>query len=47
MARRRAVFTNLSQPMPLHEKVYKLTRNIWRRIALRQDCCGNHGEPGC
>jgi len=39
--------TNLDQPMPLHEKLSKLTRNLWRRVALRQSCCGNYGEPGC
>lgn len=43
----RDFLTNLDQPMPLSEKLYKLTRNLWRRIALRQTCCGNHGEPGC
>ena len=48
---RRAVFrqflTNLDQPMPLPEKVRKLTGNLWRRVALRQTCCGHPGEPGC
>jgi hypothetical protein len=48
---RRAVFrqflTNLDQPMPLPEKVRKLTGNLWRRVALRQTCCGHSGEPGC
>jgi hypothetical protein len=39
--------TNLEQPMPLDEKVTKLARNLWRREVLRQNCCGNHGEPGC
>ncbi len=39
--------TNMDQPMPAHEKVSKLTRNLWRRVVLRQTCCGNHGEPGC
>jgi len=39
--------TNLEQPMPLGEKLTKLTRNLWRRVVLRQNCCGNHGEPGC
>ena len=40
-------FTNLDQPMPLPEKLYKLSRNLWRRVVLRQGCCGNDGEPGC
>jgi len=39
--------TNLEQPMPLGEKLKKLTRNLWRRVVLHQNCCGNHGEPGC
>ena len=39
--------TNLDQPMPLAEKASKLVRNLWRRIALRQTCCGHPGEPGC
>ena len=43
----RAFLTNLDQPMPLPEKLHKLTRNLWRRVVLRQNCCGNHGEPGC
>ena len=39
--------TNMSQPMPLPEKLAKLSRNLWRRVLLRQDCCGHDGEPGC
>jgi hypothetical protein len=39
--------TNLEQPMPLSEKLTKLTRNLWRWVVLRQNCCGNHGKPGC
>lgn len=39
--------TNLDQPMPLPEKLSKLARNLWRRVVLRQNCCGHHGEPGC
>ena len=39
--------TNLDQPMPLPEKLTKLTRNLWRRVVLRQTCCGHDGEPGC
>lgn len=39
--------TNLDQPMPLGEKMSKLVRNLWRRVVLGQNCCGNHGEPGC
>ena len=49
MARRsyRNFLTNLDQPMPLPEKLYKLTRNLWLRVVLRQTCCGHDGEPGC
>ena len=39
--------TNLRQPMPRREKLAKLTANLWRRIVLRQSCCGHPGEPGC
>jgi hypothetical protein len=39
--------TNLDQPMPRRDKLAKLVRNLWRRIALRQTCCGHPGEPGC
>lgn len=39
--------TNMDQPMPLGEKLTKLARNLWRRVALRQNCCGHPGEPGC
>jgi len=36
-----------AQPMALRDKLGKLIRNLWRRVTLRQDCCGNPGEPGC
>jgi hypothetical protein len=39
--------TNLDQPMALRDKLGKLIHNLWRRVALRQDFCGNPGEPGC
>ena len=39
--------TNLDQPMVLRDKLCKLIRNLWRRVALSQDCCGHPGEPGC
>jgi len=32
--------------MPLPEKLFKLTRNLWRRVILQQACCGHDGEPG-
>jgi hypothetical protein len=50
MARRPSIgdiLTNLDQLMPLGEKLTKLRRNLWRRVVLRQNCCGNHREPGC
>ena len=50
MSRRPSIsdfLTNLEQPMPLGKKLTKLTRNLWRRVVLRQNCCGSHGEPGC
>lgn len=50
MARRgsiREFLTNLDQPMPLPVKVYKLSRNLFRRVVLLQNCCGHEGEPGC
>ena len=43
----RDYFTNLSQPMPVGRKVRLLGRNLWLRVALRQNCCGHDGEPGC
>jgi hypothetical protein len=43
----RNIFTNLEQPMPLGEKLYKLVRNLGRRVIHRQACCGHLGEPGC
>jgi hypothetical protein len=43
----RDFLTNLSQPMPIEEKAWKLTRNLWRRVARGRPCCGHPGEPGC
>jgi hypothetical protein len=31
----RDFLTNLDQPMPLSEKLAKLSRNLWRRVILR------------
>jgi hypothetical protein len=39
--------TNMDQAMPWPEKLAKLGRNLWRRVLLRQPCCGHDGEPGC
>jgi hypothetical protein len=41
------ILTNLDQHMPLSQKLSKLVRNLWRRVALRRNCCGHPGEPGC
>jgi hypothetical protein len=32
---------------PLGTKLRLAARNLWRRVILRQNCCGNHGQPGC
>ena len=32
---------------PVPTKLRLTARNLWRRIVLRQNCCGNHGQPGC
>lgn len=32
---------------PFGTKVRLAARNLWRRVILRQTCCGNHGQPGC
>ncbi len=39
--------TNLQAPPPLPRKVWVIARNLWRRVILRQNCCGHPGEPGC
>jgi hypothetical protein len=39
--------TNMDAPMPWPRKLSLLARNLWRRVALRQTCCGHAGEPGC
>jgi hypothetical protein len=32
---------------PAVVKLRMAARNMWRRVVLRQSCCGNHGQPGC
>ena len=32
---------------PFATKLRMAARNLWRRVVLRQNCCGNHGQPGC
>lgn len=36
-----------SYDAPLGVKLRLAARNTWRRVVLRQTCCGNHGQPGC
>ncbi len=40
-------FTNLNAPPPWPQKLRVIARNYWRRVVLRQTCCGHEGEPGC
>jgi hypothetical protein len=42
-----ALFTNWQQPLPLWVKLVLTADNTWRRLVLRQTCCGHPGEPGC
>ncbi len=39
--------TNLKGPQPWPVKLRMLAGNLWRRVVLRQACCGHDGEPGC
>lgn len=43
-----SLFTNLGagKYSPL-ERVRKIAGNTLRKVARRQMCCGNYGEPGC
>jgi hypothetical protein len=43
----RDFLADLDQPMPLGEKISKVTRNLWRWVLLQQDCYGHPGEPAC
>ncbi|HEY8825020.1 MAG TPA: hypothetical protein VIP07_09055 [Candidatus Limnocylindria bacterium] len=33
--------------IPLRRRLLVTARNLTRRAALRQGCCGHDGEPGC
>jgi hypothetical protein len=33
--------------LPFAERVRLLIRNNRIKAETRQNCCGNHGEPGC
>jgi hypothetical protein len=44
----RSVISNWTDyPAPTRVKARMAARNLWRRVVLRQNCCGNHGQPGC
>ena len=47
MRDRRAFFTNMATPMPLHRKLFLVARNSLTKLVKRQACCGYPGEPGC
>ena len=47
MPNMKAVFTNMSVPMPLHKKLRLVFRNNLIKIRKRQSCCDHYGEPGC
>jgi hypothetical protein len=39
---------NLALPMPFTVKIRLVAKNMSRRFYPRlNQCCGNHGEPGC
>jgi hypothetical protein len=43
-----AFFTNFrASDIPLPRRLVVTARNLARRAALRQGCCGHDGEPGC
>jgi hypothetical protein len=44
----RAVFANWSTfDAPFCTKVRMVATNNLTKLRKRQDCCGNHGQPGC
>jgi hypothetical protein len=43
----RALRNFLDSDIPLPRRIVVASRNAWLRIALRQNCCGHDGEPGC
>ncbi|HEY6958538.1 MAG TPA: hypothetical protein VI814_06935 [Candidatus Limnocylindria bacterium] len=44
---RRALRNFLDSDIPLPRRLAVTGRNVWLRVALRQNCCGHDGEPGC
>lgn len=44
----RSFFTNWTDSdLPAHRKLSAALRNTLVKATRLQDCCGNHGEPGC
>jgi len=37
----------LESDLPIGRRSRLTARNLWRRLVLRQSCCGNDGQPGC
>jgi hypothetical protein len=36
-----------SSKLPMAERIRVALRNNAIKARTRQECCGNHGEPGC
>ncbi|MGH2490185.1 MAG: hypothetical protein ACRDF9_01635 [Candidatus Limnocylindria bacterium] len=43
----RAIRNFTDSEIPLSRRIVVASRNLWLRVARRQACCGNDGEPGC
>ena len=44
----RAFFANWKESdLPLLQKFRLSSSNMWTKVRKRQNCCGNHGQPGC
>ncbi|MEX2228202.1 MAG: hypothetical protein WEB13_01055 [Dehalococcoidia bacterium] len=44
----RAIFSNWNDyDASFAAKLRLALRNSWLRVRLRQNCCGNDGQPGC
>jgi len=37
----------LESDLPIARRTRLTAANLWRRLVLRQSCCGNDGQPGC
>lgn len=43
-----SMFTNLrAGNYSLPERARRVVSNVWKKIATREGCCGNYGDPGC